>query len=189
MAEFGKLDEDSANDKLCTTILKAAQLSIPRGSVKKYKPFWNQELEEAVEKRNSARNTYESNPTAENRTEYKKTTAETKLLTKASKLKKWSETCEGLDLRQGGNKAWKLLHNMSGDKRPTNAKPFQTESEALVSDGKKAEHMNKHFATVTKASRKTNLDRGLKQTLKEEEKKSPDILPSVFQDELTMSEL
>ena len=88
LAEFGKLDEDSANDKLCTTILKAAQLSIPRGSVKKYKPFWNQELEEAVEKRNSARNTYESNPTAENRTEYKKTTAETKLLTKASKQKK-----------------------------------------------------------------------------------------------------
>ena len=110
-------------------------------------------------------------------------------MTKASKLKKWSETCEGLDLRQGGNKAWKLLHNMSGDKRPTNAKPFQTESEALGSDGKKAEHMNKHFATVTKASRKTNLDRGLKQTLKEEEKKSLDMLPSVFQDELTMPEL
>ena len=187
--EFERLDVDSANQQLCNTILKAAHISIPRGCVKKYKPFWNTELEEAVEKRNLARNNYESNPTPENRTKYKKTTAETKLVTKASKHQKWTETCKELDLRQEGCKAWKLLHNMSGDKRPTNAKPLQTEKEALVSDKKKAEHINKHFANVTKASRKTNLDRGLKQSLKEEEKKPSDTLPSVFQDELTMSEL
>ena len=42
---------------------------------------------------------------------------------------------------------------------------------------------------MTKASRKPNLDRSLKQILKEEEKQTPDILPSVFQVELTMSEL
>ena len=75
----------------------------------------------------------------------------------------FSETCKNLDLRQGGNKAWKLLHNMSGDRRPTNSKPFiDSDNEELVSDKKKSEYLNKHFAAVSKSERKCTLDRGLK---------------------------
>ena len=189
LEEFGHLGVDSVNEHLCSQILTAANLYIPRGCVKKYKPFWNEKLEESVKKRKATRLQYENDPFPENRTEYRKTSAETKLLTKACKHKKWTDTCEKLDLRQGGNEAWKLLHNMSGDRRPTNPKPFYTDNEELVSDNKKSEHLNKHFASVSKSERKTNLDRGLKKNLKEEERNSKYPIPKIFQDDFTLQEL
>ncbi len=95
--------------------------------MKKYKPFWNQNLEEAVKARNNARQDYIENNTPENRTQYHKLSAETKLLIKNSKNKAWHDKCEGLNLREGGREAWNLLYNMSGTNKKMKQKPLNTD--------------------------------------------------------------
>ena len=92
-----------------------------------------------------------------------------------------------MNLRQGGREAWSLLDNLSGVKRKENPKPLTTETELIISDFKKAEHFNRHFASVNKSSKKDDLDRGLLSVLKEKEK---DLMsPTIFQDFLTSGEL
>ena len=79
---------------------------------------------------------------------------------------------------------------MSGDRRLTNSKPFtDTDNEELISDKKKSEHLNKHFAAVSKSERKCTLDRGLKKNLKDEERNNQNPTPSIFQENFTMTEL
>ena len=68
---------------------------------------------------------------------------------------------------------------MSGDRRPTNPKPFHTDAEELISDRKKAEHLNKHIASDSKLEGKCNLDRGIKKNLKEEERSMKNRFPAL----------
>ena len=174
------LDEDEANTHITSAILNAAKSSIPRGSVRKYSPFWNAELEKSVADRQAGRKAFEDDNSPENRRKYNKAVAETKLLTKQHKKKVWTEKCAELNLREGGRQAWKLLDSLSGANNKANPKPFTKDAEVLTSDVKKAEHLNKHFAHVTKASRKTDLDRSLKKSLQEEETKESDSTPDIF---------
>ena len=127
--------------------------------------------------------------TPENRTKYHKISAETKLLINNSKKKAWTDKCEGLNLHEGGREAWNLLHNMSGSDKKVNQKPFNTGSEELTSDIKKAEHINRHFAAVTKANKKTDLDRNLKKTTKEEERRKTNSTADIFSSDLNSAEL
>ena len=169
--------------------LDAAGSSIPRGSNKKYKPFWNQDIEQAIKERQKSRENYMKDNTPENRTKYHKISAETKLLINNSKKKAWTDKCEGLNLHEGGREAWNLLHNMSGSNKKVNQKPFNTGSEELTSDIKKAEHINRHFAAVTKANKKTDLDRNLKKTTKEEERRKTNSTADIFSSDLNSAEL
>ena len=106
--------------------------------MKKYKPFWNQDIQEAVTNRQQARKAAETHPTANNKTAYNKASAKVKVVTASSKKEKWKETCSSLDLRKDGKKAWQLLHNLSGDKIRTNPQPMP-EGET---DKKRSEKLN-----------------------------------------------
>ena len=64
-----------------------------------------------------------------------------------------------------------MLNNISGKCSQGNPKPFTHNGEVITTDVKKAEILNKHFANVTKAEKKTELDRALKKSLQEEEKR------------------
>ena len=61
--EINKLEVEEANSLITESILKASKSSIPRGCVKKYSPFWNDQLQKSVEMRQSKRKEYEQNPT------------------------------------------------------------------------------------------------------------------------------
>ena len=185
--ELPNMSVDSLNDHITSTILEAAKQSIPRGCRAIYKPFWNENLEKARKAKNEARKNLEKNDSIHNKIEYNKAVAKSKLVTKESKKEAWTTKCEGLNLRQGGQEAWTLLNNLSGESRKENPKPLHTETEVLETDLKKAEHFNKYFASVNKSSKKDGLDRGLTDVLKKKEK---DLMsPSIFQDDLTESEL
>ena len=187
--ELLNMDTNQANDSLTAAILTAAKQSIPRGSIKNFKPFWNEKLEQAVQARQEARETYENERTPENRTSYHKAMAEAKLITKASKKDAWTEKCENLDLQSGGREAWQLLQNLSGGGRKVNPKPFTDDNlDVLTSDKKKAEHLNKFFASVSKSDRKSTLDRELKKNLRAEER-SAGHTPEAFTKEITTGEL
>ena len=186
------MDHETLNKYITTTILDASKLHIPRGCRQNYKPHWNDKLDQAVQVRHAARLKCEDDAkknviNLENKTDYNKATAQTKLATKAFKKETWTKTCEGLNLKQGGREAWKLLENLSGETRKRNPQPLHLETETITSEFKKTELFNKAFASVSKASKKTNVDRDVSKLLKEEEGKGTD--NRLFLDQLTPSEL
>ena len=186
------LDHEALNELITTTLLDASKLHIPRGCTQNYKPHWNDQLEEAVKVRHAARLKCEDDAKNEiidtqNKTDYNKATAKAKLTTKAFKKETWTKTCEGLNLKQGGREAWTLLNNLSGENTKRNPQPLHLDTETITTEFKKTEHFNKYFASVNKAPKKTNLDKGIGKLLKEEEGKGTD--NRLFLDQLTSSEL
>ena len=135
---------------ITSALLKAAAETIPRGCRKKYKPFWNKNLEIAIKAKEKARSRLENNPTIPNKISYNRTAAEVRKLTNSSKREKFRKTCNDLDLNREGHKAWALIHNLSGEKRKTNPKPLKDKNGDIAEDQKKANAHNKFFASINK---------------------------------------
>ena len=181
-------EPEQFNDAFVRAILKASSQSIPRGSVQHYKPFWTPTLEEAVKVRKEAREKLEMDNAPVNRTAYQKACAEVKLGIKAGKKHKWQRTTADLDLEHEGTKAWKLLNHLSGENKRSNPKPMDDQGTSITTDQKKAEHMNRAFASVSRAGNLTDQDKEILRSLKQKEK-SPTANNSLFEEDLTKKEL
>ena len=187
------MDKDhSSVDEFCEditkTILEASAKSIPRGCRKMYKPFWTQDIQDAVDKRTTARITLEQAPTDENKVKYNRECAKVKLVVNSAKRAAWAKTTAELDLSQNGAKAWSLMNNLNGENRKQNPKPMISNNETIVKDQKKAETINKHFASISRASALTDKDKEKLQDLKTKEK-APSAGLQVFEDNFTLAEL
>ena len=181
-------DTEKYNEAFVAAVLKASAQCIPRGSVKHYKPFWTPTLEKAVKHRNLARETLEADGAPGNRTAYQKACAKVKLAVKTEKKQKWQNTTADLNLDQEGTKAWNLLKNLSGENRRSNPKPMDDQGSSIITDQKKAEHMNRAFASVSRAGNLTDQDKETIKNLKQKEK-SPIANNSLFEENLTKKEL
>ena len=111
-------DANKFNDEVVSAILNACAQSAPRGSRKFYKPFWNADIEAAVNNRNTARDVLEDTSKPEDRAQYNKACAQVKLTVKAAKKDAWQKTTADLNLDHEGNKAWSLLKNLLATKEP-----------------------------------------------------------------------
>ena len=178
---------DVTSNKITTAILQAANASIPRGCRKNYRPFWNNEIQQAVTERKSARKDLEKTPSVENRIKYNKASAIVKRQVNLAKKEKWANTCENIDLSKNGSAAWSLLCSLSGENRKTNPKPMIEDKITITTNRKKAESFNKHFATVNKSAKKTPKDKELLKELKDTEK-SPIANASIFEEQFTLNE-
>ena len=177
-------DINVIEESFISIILRSAQKTIPRGSRKNYKPFWNEDIESAVTSRQKARETFEQNPNTENKIIYNKKTAEAKRIITLSKKEKWTETCSNLDLRKDGRKAWKLLNNLSNTTAKNNP-PIIEDSETPQ---KKAETFNKFFASINKSKNNKTKDADLLKELKDRENR-PSQRISTFEENFTTQEL
>lgn len=169
-------------------ILRAAKRHIPCGHTKKYTPFWTPELESLVKNRAKARKTAEKYPTKENKTSYNKLTAKIRYYIKANKKAKWIKTCENMDLRKDGRRAWKLLHQLAGNKTKTNPRPMSQGKTLVTNSKKKANIFNKHFASTNKSQPRKHLDKAFQKILKKQEK-SPTANINIFDTPFTEQEL
>ena len=182
---------DEIGKAITNAIHKAASISIPKGCRKKYKPFWNEELDSAVKARENARKRVEENPSVPNRIAYNRTTAEVKLLTNTLKREKFKATCRNLDLARDGNKTWSLIRNLNGENRKNNPKPLKVFNDTLstiADEQKRANIQNKHFANVTKANKLEESDKTLLKNLKLKEK-SPKANIQLFEEDFTLAEM
>ena len=191
--EMGKLDLDTlsvdqVSSEICSIILKAAKKTVPQGHRKKYKPFWNTELQHAVKARRKAKRLATKFPTPENKTEFNKHTAKVRLLTRQGKRGKWIKTCEDLDLNKDGKKAWKLLQNLQGKGKKENPKPIQLEDKKVTNKKEKADLFNRYFASVNKSSRRKHLDKALWRLTKSKQK-APSCSNQPFDEDFTLQEL
>ena len=97
-------------------------------------------------------------------------------------------TTAGLNLDREGNKAWGLLQNLAGDKRSSNPKPMEDHGTTISSDQKKAEHMNRFFASVSRAAGLTDHEKESIKQLKMQEK-APTVNNSIFEQPFSKNEL
>ena len=186
------IPQNSSTEEYCDLItkgiLKAASLYIPRGCRKRYRPFWDDNIEQAIKNREAARKILEKDPTIQNKIHLNQTTAKAKRAIKTAKKNKWVQTTTKLDLRKDGSKAWSLLSNLCGERRKCNPQPIYSENEKIGDDQKKAEVLNKHFASINKANKKTSSDKVCINSLKNKEKASNASI-ALFEEALTLTEL
>ena len=190
LSEIDMTADDSGKiyEAISSSILKAASISIPKGCRQKFKPFWNDELETAVNAREKARCRKEKNPSIPNRIAYNRATAQVKRLINSSKRDNFRSTCSNLDLAQDGHKAWSLVQNLSGDQRKTNPRPLKSDGELLIEDQKRANEHNKFFASISRADKLDAKDERLIKELKAKES-APGPNIKDFEEELTLTEL
>ena len=191
--QLGGLTENESADNLCQQVVseieKAAKIYVPRGCRRKFKPFWNQDIELATSKREAAKKSLEDNPdSTEHKVLYNKACAQVKRTVLTAKRSKWGATTAELDLAQDGKKAWSLLNNLSGESRQTHRKPMTTEDGTITDDQKKAEAQNKYFASINKSSKLSDKDKEKLQNLKAQEK-APSVSRELFEVDFTMTEL
>ena len=192
-ATIGLLDVDKGSeDEVCQSItdfiLKAARQHIPRGCRKRFKPFWNKELEELVRERRKARKRAEKDPTPSNRTAHNRLTAQVRLLIRKGKKDHWTKTCEQLDLNKEGHKAWKLLQNLEGSSKKENPKPMNCNGKKVADARIKAKTVNRFLSSVSKSTRRRPLDKALWKQFKNSRKApSCNLLP--FEKEFSPQEL
>ena len=190
---LSKVDMSSGNvekleKEISSEIIKAASLCIPKGCRKKYKPFWNKNLDIAVTAREKARKRLEKSPTVPNRIAYNRTSAEAKRLINSSKKETFQNTCRNLDLAKDGNKAWSLINNLNGENRVTNPRPLKTSEGDIADEQRKANAHNKFFASITKSNKVTEEDKILYKELKSREK-APSANVQIFEEAFSITEL
>ena len=192
-ASFMKIDVqkkpvDEVCTEICKVIAKAVKENVPKGNHKKYRPFWNKDLETAVKERKKSRRTVERNNTPENRTAYNRLTAKVRYLTRTSKREHWRNSCQSLDLNKDGRKAWQLLKNLEGSKKKENPKPISKNGKKITDGKKKANIFNKYMASVSKSSRRKKLDKTLWKLFKAKQH-SPTCSNLPFEQDFTILEL
>lgn len=175
-------------ENITNAILTAARQNIPQGNRKQYRPFWNSNLQKIVQERRQARKKVETNPSRENKTAYNRLTAQVRYQVKISKKNHWTETCNKLDLKKNGHKAWGLLHSLEGKKRKSNPQPLEKAGCLATNDKKKANILNKHFAQVNHKLKRKILDTALTRTLKGQERK-PTVNIKTFESNFTIAEM
>ena len=179
---------DKISTDICQAISVAAKKTIPQGSYKKFKPFWDQDLHAAIKARNLARKAAQKNPSPENRKNYNKCTAKVRVLLNTGKRTKWRDTCSQLDLNKHGKKAWNLLHSLEGSKRKENPKPLSSNDKKIFNGKEKANLLNKFLAGVSKTVRRKKLDRAL-WSLYKRKKNAPTCNDRPFEQDFSMQEL
>ena len=100
LIDVSKDSIDKISADICQAISATAKKTIPQGSIKKFKPFWNTELHTAIKDRRQARKAVQKNPSPENRKNYNKCSAKVRLLTHTGERNNWRNTCSQLDLNK-----------------------------------------------------------------------------------------
>ena len=174
-------------EEICTSILKCAKKNIPQGNQRKFKPFWNRELEAAVKERRRLRKVAQKEPSRDNKTAYNKATGKVRHLTRLFKRENWRSTCGRLDLNKDSKKAWTLLNSLNGSTKRPNPQPLEKEGKQITSPKAKANIFNKAFSKINRATRRTNLDKALWKLFKKKSK-SPTAVLQNFEQDFTESE-
>ena len=81
---------DKLNSDITNCILEASAQGIPRGCRKNYKPFWNEEIEDAMSRRETARKVLEDQNNDANKINFNKACAQVRKTINLAKRNTWA---------------------------------------------------------------------------------------------------
>ena len=106
----------TANSDLSRVMLGAAEAAIPRGARKEPKPWRNEDLDEAVRRRNSLRTLARTDPCQG--TAWTEAGREARRVLLGARQKSWREFTSQLNLRTDARKVWGTLRALKGKAAP-----------------------------------------------------------------------
>ena len=80
------------------------------------------------------------------------------------------------------------MKSLEGRKKKENPKPVQTDSKTISNKKKKADHFNEFLASVSRSSRRKNLDKALWKITKSKQN-APSCNNQPFEEDFTLQEL
>lgn len=141
-------------------ILQSAKLSIPRGKVPKYKPFWNEDLEIIRKNRDRAREKAEQlhGKTEEEKRrdviQWRRDCAVMKREIIKAKRKSWNDFLENLDYRKDSPKAHRLIDSLNNKRKSTTTHTIRIGNTEISEEKEIAKKFNEHFLGKFKLDKK-----------------------------------
>ena len=146
-------------EKLLTdAIIQSAKRTIPRGNVKRFKPYWTEELASAVSQRQNQRNEFAKRPTDINRRKYYALNRRVRSISKSSKINSWRTKCTSLNNAGDQGKAWKFFNRVQGKKNSGSVQPIRVDNSVPVNRRREAEALNRHFSKTSRVKKAKDLD-------------------------------
>ena len=143
---------------LTDTIMKCAKRNIPRGTVKRFKPFWNKELNDAVVRRQDQRERFRERPTISNRRKYNALTRRSKCISRNSKIESWRSKCTEINDSKDFGQAWKFLNRIKGKRNSGTVQAIRVDDKVSENSRKEAEALNRHFSRTSRVTKSKEID-------------------------------
>ena len=108
---------NNANTDLTRTIITTAEAAISRGVRRDPKPWWTEDVEEAVRERDTLRARAIRDPNSG--LEWREAEKRTREVIRRAKRESWRGFTSGLSLRSDVGKVWSTIHAIDGWAAPT----------------------------------------------------------------------
>lgn len=141
---------DKSNKAVVAAIIKCAQSSVPRGQVRKHRPFWSTKLTDLKRKRNKARKTAENIKSIENCVKLRKAQAELQREIIQSKRQTYKTFVSKLDYRRDGLKAHRYLSSLNNQQVTHPAEPIVYLGKPMHDPKAAANALCHHYTSVSK---------------------------------------
>ena len=133
---------------LTRTVTEAAKASIPMGHSKNRVPWWTPEVQEAVNKREEAKET--AHLSEEHRQRWIQQNADTKRIINNAKTNSWREYCTQLSMSTDASAVWNTIKAMDGRGYVESSCAAITRNDKTLTSGKqKAKAFIKEYAAVS----------------------------------------
>ena len=139
---------DNANKVLVKKILDSARQHIKRKRVRTFTPGWNEELAQAVAKRQKARQELAKFPTDVNRKKYAACRRRTTVIGRKVRRDEWQKVCERLDMRVSERITGNLIRNLEGKRAAPRVAPLTVAGQPMKSERQEAEAFHRFFQAL-----------------------------------------
>lgn len=177
---------DKSTDRFINAVIQAAKKSIPRGQVKRYKPFWNATLTALKESRNKARKKAETTQLLSDCIELRKKQAELRKSIIKEKRQTYRQFVANLDFRRDGIKAHNFLSSLNNDRKTHQWEPVKVNGRLLTTPRDIAAALCKRFTSVGRL----HTDRDERRSAKHVTSSCPSrVQHSLFNESFSLAEL
>ena len=142
---------DKANKACTEAILTTAQECIPRGSRRKYIPYWSEELQALHEEVTEAMDMVEAGPSVDNNIRLKAETAKFRRESNMAVRNSWHKKTAQLNLERDGQKLWRLVKPLNGENNRSSPIILE-ENNRVLAKKQTANHLAKQFSQVSDIS-------------------------------------
>ena len=177
---------DKSTDRFVNAVLLAAKRAVPRGQVKRYKPFWNAKLTELKANRDKARRKAESTNLQCDSIDLRKKQAQLKRAIITEKRETYRHFVASLDFRRDGIKAHNFISSLNNEKKTHKWEPVQANGKTLTNPKEIAATLCKHFSAVSQLTLNRNERKAVKHGIPT---CATDTQHHLFNDPFTLAEL
>ena len=153
--------EEESSDKNCNKftqiILKAAKTNIPRGRIRKYKPFWSKKLAELKAERDTLRKKAEITKDSQDVKNWRQKAAKFRKEISEAKKQAFYSFVSKLDYKKDGVKIHRYISTLENKTNIKEKQPLLVKNKFICEDSQIAQEFNKHYTSFT------HLPRQLKQ--------------------------